>query len=81
MEHFTGRGEALQELDARESDGIKVALLWNRRTNRLLVAVSDLIACGSFELPVGAGDALEVFRHPFAYAAFRGVDYAMPTVA
>jgi hypothetical protein len=60
---------SLTELDHRSADGIEVFLLWSRDTNRLMVAVDDSRSGESFEVPVPAGKALDVFRHPFAYAA------------
>jgi hypothetical protein len=59
------------ELDHRVADGIEVALLWSRLTNRLWVAVTDRRTGDSFELDVDAGNALDVFQHPFAYAVRR----------
>ena len=65
------------ELDERENDGIRVTLVWNRRTGALLVLVSDERTLESFVLDVAEGDDVyEVFNHPFAYAAFRGLDAA-----
>jgi hypothetical protein len=57
----------LTELDHRQNDGIAVSLLWDRATNQLTVAVSDGPTEESFLLPAAASEALEVFRHPFAY--------------
>ena len=57
------------ELDHRSADGIEVSLLWSRATNRLLVAVDDSRSGESFKVPAPAEKALDVFRHPFAYAA------------
>ena len=69
----------LVELDEREGDGIRVTLLWNRATNRLSVLVSDERANDAFALEVREGDdPLDVFRHPFAYAAHRLLDEAQP---
>jgi hypothetical protein len=55
------------ELDYRAAGGIEVALLWSRLTNRLWVAVTDQRTGDSFELDVDAGNALDVFHHPYAY--------------
>jgi hypothetical protein len=63
-----------RELDRRSNDGIDVALLWNPRTNRLVVTVADDRRGDSFEIDVDAADALDVFHHPFAYA---GRGYAL----
>ncbi len=57
----------LRELDRRSNDGIDVALLWNPRTNRLLVTVADARRGDAFEVKVDAADALDAFRHPYAY--------------
>ena len=59
----------LTELDHRSADGIEVSLLWIRNTNRLLVAVADSRSGESFEVQAPAEKALDVFRHPYAYAA------------
>jgi hypothetical protein len=65
--------QQLHELDARESDGITVTLLWNRTTGQLWVRVNDGQSGAYFELDADADTALDVFRHPYSYAAFRGV--------
>jgi hypothetical protein len=62
-----------KELAYRENDGVAVALLWHTSTNRLAVSVVDLRNEDGFELEVDPADALEVFNHPYAYAAFRGL--------
>ena len=59
---------ALRELDHRTNDGIDVTLVWNPRTNHVLVVAEDQRTGESFELEVEAADALKAFRHPFAYA-------------
>jgi hypothetical protein len=59
----------IRELDRRRGDGIEVRLLWNARTNSVLVAVEDEREGDSFQVEVREGDALEAFHHPYAYAA------------
>jgi hypothetical protein len=59
----------IRELDRRRNDGIEVRLLWNARTNRVLVSVEDEREGDSFEVEVRDGDALQAFHHPYAYAA------------
>jgi hypothetical protein len=66
-----------EELDYRESDGIEVSLLWSRSDNRLSVLVLDRKTQELFELPVRGDEAIDVFRHPFAYAATRSVEWAL----
>jgi hypothetical protein len=65
----------LQELDYRSTDGVEVWLLWSKKTNRLTVAVRDERSGDRFELAVDSDSALDAFHHPYAYAAFHGVDY------
>jgi hypothetical protein len=62
---------ARTELAQRSSNGIDVYLLWSPGDDSLAVAVFD-DAGDSFELVVEPHEALEVFHHPYAYAAFRG---------
>lgn len=59
---------AIRELDHRESDGIKVTMLWNTRTNDIYVAVAERDG-GRFEFAVHPAEALDAFHHPYAYAA------------
>ena len=71
---------ASRELAYRETDGLEVQLLWDERTNVARVAVLDSKTGDSFEIVLGDRDnALDVFHHPYAYAAHRGVDYWLPT--
>ena len=64
----TTSGEAVRELDRRMNDGFDVRLLWNRRTNRVFVAIEDQRDGHSFEFQVDSARALEAFHHPFTYA-------------
>jgi hypothetical protein len=57
------------ELALRESDGIEVALLWDGVEDRVLLDVRDSRTGESFICDVDRADALDAFRHPFAYAA------------
>lgn len=66
----------VHELDRRDSDGVDVSLLWNELTSRVAVVVCDWRHGECFEILVNEGEnALDVFKHPFAYAASRGIDY------
>jgi hypothetical protein len=70
------RSTSVRELDRREMDGLEVTLLWYPQEDYASVAVSDSRTGEAFELVLGAGDsALDVFRHPYAYAALRGLEY------
>jgi hypothetical protein len=64
------------ELMSRESYGITVRLLWSRATNLVTVAVADAASEDYFELVLDEHEpALEVFNHPFAHAAARGLEF------
>jgi hypothetical protein len=59
-----------RELDSRTSDGIHVRLLWHTEEERVSVAVEDTKTGEVFEVPVADPElALDVFHHPYAYAA------------
>jgi hypothetical protein len=58
-----------RELASRANDGIEVSLLWNSADDRLVVRVVDRLADTAFEVRARADNALDVFHHPFAYAA------------
>lgn len=62
-----------RELSSRTADGIRVRLIWHSKTGRLRIDVVDDRLGTAFELPVAADDAMCAFRHPYAYAAERGL--------
>ena len=70
-----------EELAYRESDGVEVVLFWQRGTNELTVGVSDRRNGDYFELAAAPDQALDVFKHPYAHAAFRGLPYAAESLA
>jgi hypothetical protein len=64
------------ELMSRESNGITVRLLWSRATNLVTVAVADAANDEHFELVLDDDEpALDVFNHPFAHAAAKGLEF------
>lgn len=65
----------VRELDRRHSDGIDVRLLWHSVADRLSVAVADAKTGDAFEFEVEGREALHAFHHPYAHAAFRGIEY------
>ena len=68
----SGTSPGTRELDSRMSDGIRVRLLWHSVDGHVSVAVQDTKGGETFEVPVGDDDrALDVFHHPYAYAARR----------
>ena len=60
---------ASRELASRECDGVHVLLLWHPRDDSLTVSVEDSRAGQCFELSVDRRRGLDVFYHPYAYAA------------
>jgi hypothetical protein len=59
------------ELAQRDSDGISVTLLWHSTTGKLTVSVRDRRTGEAFDLSAGTQNALDVFRHPYAYAEWQ----------
>jgi hypothetical protein len=67
--------DSLRELDRRSNDRIDVRLLWHERHDRVLVVVADGKTGARFEIEVRDGErVLDVFHHPYAYAASRGIE-------
>jgi hypothetical protein len=65
-------------LAERKNAGIQVRLLWVQDTNVVSVLVRDDRTDDQFELTVETdADALDTFEHPYAYAAWRGVDHPL----
>jgi hypothetical protein len=76
----TARDEGTRtELASRESHGITVRLLWSRSTNVVTVAVADAASGDGFELVLDEHErAMDVFHHPYAHAAARGLEVGSP---
>jgi hypothetical protein len=67
------------ELASRESNGITVKLFWSRSTNLVTVAVADAATDDYFELVLDEDErAMDVFHHPYAHAAARGLQFRAP---
>ena len=67
------------ELASRESNGITVKLFWSRSTNLVTVAVTDAGTDDYFELVLDEDErAMDVFHHPYAHAAARGLEFRAP---
>lgn len=70
-----------RELDYRASDGVEVRLTWSPATASLTVSVTDSKTGDAFELAAQHAEALDVFHHPYAHAAFRGIEFHLPSQA
>jgi hypothetical protein len=68
---FPQTSEWLYGLAFREGDGIEVTLLWDGVEDRVLLNVRDRRTGEWFVSGVDRTDALEAYRHPFAYVARR----------
>ena len=69
-----------RELAFRSVAGLEVILLWNADENRLTVSVYDPSVPEFFEVPAPSDRALDVFYHPYAYAAQRGIEYGASVI-
>jgi hypothetical protein len=67
--------QGYRELAHRATDGLEIVLLWHQPSNGIMVTVSDARTGAYFELDAPPREALEVFHHPYAHAAARGVPY------
>ena len=66
---------SIRELDSRLTDGIQVRLLWGRNDGRVWVSVLNTRSGERFAVDVEEDEQpIDVFHHPFAYAAHHGVD-------
>jgi hypothetical protein len=65
----------LRELDSRAGNGLEVSLLWSPESNQLAVLVIDEQEGEEFAFEVAAGEAMDVFRHPYAYVGARQTAY------
>ena len=71
-------GPARVVLAERKNAGVQVTLLWAEDSDTVAVLVRDDGNGDQFELSVEPGaNALQIFEHPYAYAAWRGVDYRL----
>jgi len=71
-----------RELAHRRNDGIDVTMLWDSACDQITVTVIDGNSGEAFEILVAPGErALDVFHHPFAYAAYRHATKRPPLLA
>lgn len=79
---MTGKTKQTErELAFRFGGGVEVRLLWNRQTGGLRVTAFDSSTGEWLELPARPEQALEVFNHPFAYAARGTTSRSEPALA
>jgi hypothetical protein len=61
----------IREVDSRRTDGIEVTLLWNAHTDGVFVSVVDERNGVVLQFQVAPADALDAFKHPYAYTGKR----------
>ncbi len=67
--HANATHPGVHELDERTGDGFRVTLLWSEYTGAVFVCVEHDLTNEGFHFAVDPADALEAFRHPYAYSA------------
>jgi hypothetical protein len=61
-------------LASRQSGTTEIALFWSKRKHRAAVAVDDEATGDHFELEINPeDDPLDLYNHPYPYAAVRHV--------
>jgi hypothetical protein len=65
----------LRELAYRANDGLEVTLFWLPDTDEVKVCVCDQKDGAYFEIRPEPDQALDVFHHPYSYAAHSNVHY------
>lgn len=64
-----------RELHSRISEGLQIRLLWCEENGRVWVSVTDTKRGEWFSIEVrDRSRALDVFNHPFGYAAHYGIE-------
>jgi hypothetical protein len=70
---------SIREVDSRLTAGLQVRLLWSQVDGRLWVAVLDTRSGETFRVEVRENECpLDVFNHPYAYAADQRIDVCLP---
>src|SRR5262249_22225399 len=69
MSNIPATRQHYRELAVRAGHGLEVALFWHEPTDDLVVAVADERTGAHLQLTVEDHPALDVFEHPYAYAA------------
>jgi hypothetical protein len=59
---------SIVDLADRHNDGLDVVLLWARQAGRVWVNVTHHQSGQTVQIDATPANALDVFRHPFAYA-------------
>ena len=68
-EAMTPTRKRIRELAERTSNGTRIRLYWRQGTRELWVEIWERELDVTIEIPADPERALEVFHHPYAYAA------------
>ncbi len=71
----TRRTRRFESSLTEKNDSLEVVLFWHQATDELTVTVLDERNGIHFELAVEPHQALDVFNHPYAHAAFQGLSH------
>jgi hypothetical protein len=66
-DHSTQPGRPTIDLADRHSEDLDIVLMWAQKSGRLWVTVTHRRSGRSVRINATAANALDVFRHPFAY--------------
>jgi len=77
----TNAAQHVEELAHRDADGIEVSLLWSPADDSLTVSCVDARTEERFTIAAEPSIALDVFHHPYAYAARQHIGDRMPVTS
>jgi hypothetical protein len=63
--------EPTRELAERRAESLEVLLVWHPISNEVELRIHDMSKVEDFGFRVPPDEAMEAFRHPYAYAARR----------
>jgi hypothetical protein len=69
--------ERTRELAHRLTGSVEVLLLWKPESGAVELRMHDLVTAEGFEIRVPSANAMDAFRHPYAYAAREGAMFAL----
>jgi hypothetical protein len=71
---MTTAGTQRSERAHRSTDRIEVSLVWSQPSDRITIELSDNRRDERLEFAVANDQALDAFRHPYAYAPAQALD-------
>jgi hypothetical protein len=71
--------EPTRELAQRRTGSVEILLIWHPISNNVELRIHDTSQKEESGFRVPPGEAMEAFRHPYAYAARREYSAALPS--